>query len=129
MLVHTPIHSWLKQLSLSYISGPSTDLADRVASDLMDYFHHEGHTTQEVPSADTNVILTTARLGEPLGWREALMFTARRRYKLKHVPTVFTIVHALPEQFNEWMFKVKQILEGKSELAASFAGIPETATK
>ena len=129
MLVHTPIHSWLKQLSLSYISGPSTDLADRVASDLMDYFHHEGHTTQEVPSADTNVILTTARLGEPRGWREALMFTARRRYKLKHTPTVFTIVHALPEQFSAWIAKIEELLKSGGEMKPDFAGIPGTAHK
>ncbi|HLO17844.1 MAG TPA: hypothetical protein VK206_23640, partial [Anaerolineales bacterium] len=129
MLVHTPTHSWLKQLSISYVSGPSTGLADRVASHLMDYFHQERHNTQEVPSEETNVILTTVRLGEPLGWREALMFTARRRYKLKHTPTVFTVVHALPEQFNEWMVKAEQVLQGNAEMVSSFAGIPETASR
>lgn len=129
MLVHTPIHSWLKQLSLSYVPGPSTGLADRVASELMDYFHHEGHITENTPSAETNVILTTARLGEPLGWREALMFTARRRYKLKHVPTVFTIVHALPEQFREWVAKTEDALKAGPETAPEFAGIPETARR
>ncbi|MBN2118218.1 MAG: hypothetical protein JW730_16710 [Anaerolineales bacterium] len=127
MLIHTPTHSWLKQLCLSYIPGPSTDLADRVATGLMDHFHRNGHIAQEMPSAETNVILTTARLGEPLGWREALMFTARRRYKLKHVPTVFTIVHASPEQFREWMAKTEQVLQGGPETAPEFAGIPETA--
>jgi hypothetical protein len=97
----------------------------------MNYFHHEGHITESIPAPETNVILTTAKLGEPLGWREALMFTARRRYKLKHVPTVFTIVHALPEQFNEWMDKVKQILEGGTEVAPwqHFAGIAESAAE
>ena len=127
MLIHTPTHSWLKQLSLSYIPGPSTGLADRVATELMDYFHRKGHIAEEVPSAETNVILTTARLGEPLGWREALMFTARRRYKLKHVPTVFTIVHALPEQFSEWMAKAEQVLKNDPETAPGFVGVPETA--
>jgi len=94
----------------------------------MNYFQQEGHVTKNVPSAETNVILTTAKLGEPLGWREALMFTARHRYKLKHAPTVFTIVHALPEQFSEWMVKIEQILKGSSEMTSNFAGIPETAT-
>jgi len=93
----------------------------------MDYFHHEGHTTEDVPSPETSVILTTARLGEPLGWREALMFTARRRYKLKHAPTVFTIVHALPEQFREWMAETEQVLQKGPETAPGFAGVPETA--
>lgn len=128
MLVHTPIHSWLKQLNVSYIPGPSTDLADRVASELMKYFHNEGHYTEGVPATETNVLLTTAKLGEPLGWREALMFTARRRYQLKHVPTVFTIVHALPEQFKEWMAKVEEIVDSGMETTPGFAGIPETAT-
>jgi len=93
----------------------------------MDYFHHEGHTTEDVPSPETSVILTTARLGDPLGWREALMFTARRRYKLKHAPTVFTIVHALPEQFREWMAETEQVLQKGPETAPGFAGVPETA--
>ena len=128
MLVHTPTHSWLKQLNVSYIPGPSTDLADDVASELMRYFHEEGHHTEELPAAETSVLLTTAKLGEPLGWREALMFTARRRYKLKHVPTVFTIIHALPEQFKDWMARVQQIVDSDMDTIPSFAGVPETAT-
>src|SRR6266542_1871698 len=111
MLVHTPTHSWLKQLCISYTPGPSTGLANHVATELLNYFQRGGHITGNIPSTETNVILTTARLGEPLGWREALMFTARRRYKLKQAPTVFTIVHALPEQFDEWMVRVKQVLK------------------
>ncbi|HSB02655.1 MAG TPA: hypothetical protein VLE49_18535 [Anaerolineales bacterium] len=127
MLIHTPTHSWLKQLCLSYVPGPSTGLADRVAAGLLDYFHHEGHVTEDNPSAETNVILTTARLGEPLGWREALMFTARRRYKLNHVPTVFTIVQASPEQFRDWMAQAEQMLKNEAGTVPGFAGIPETA--
>src|SRR5215208_4013392 len=130
MLVSTPTHSWLKQLSVSYIPAPSTGLADQVAVELMKYFHQEGHIAENIPSsAETNVILTTARLGEALGWRESLLFTARRRYQLKHIPTVFTIVHALPEQFNEWIGKVEQILNDAPEKASTFAGIPETASR
>src|ERR1051325_8996977 len=127
MLVHTPTHSWLKQLCISYIPGPSTPLAERLVSDLMNYFHQEGHSRQEIPSDETNVILTTVKLGEPIGWREAMMFTARRRFKLKHTPTVITIVHASPEQFNEWITKIEQLLQSGGEMKPDFAGIPETA--
>lgn len=127
MLAHTPVHSWLKQLHVSYVPGPSSGLAERVTIGLMDTFQRAGHMTQEVPSAETNVILTTARLGEPLGWREALMFTARRRYKLKHVPTVFTIVHILPEQFREWMARAEGALKAGPEAVPGFTGVPESA--
>src|SRR5512133_3518572 len=129
MLIHTPTHSWLKKLTLSYVPGPSTELAERVAADLVGYFQDEGHSVQKIPAKKTDVILTTARLGEPLGWREALLFTARHRYKLDHAPTVFTIVHARPEQFNEWMARIQQILDGNVEEQHKFAGIPDTATR
>jgi hypothetical protein len=129
MLIHTPTHTWLKQLTVSYLPGPSTPLANRVASDLMEFLHNQGHTTQELPSADTDVILTTARLGEPLGWREAFMFTARRRYGLNHVPTVFTIVHATHQQFNDLLAETDSILRNGVESTPRFAGVPETASR
>lgn len=129
MLVHTPTHSWLKQLNVSYVPGPSTALAGWVASGLLDYFQREGHLTEAAPTPETDVILTTARLGEPLGWRDALLFTARRRFQLKHAPTVFTIVHATPEQFSEWMATAGRLLQGEHEAASPFAGIPRTAAR
>jgi hypothetical protein len=126
--LHTPTHSWLKQLSISYIPGPSTVLSEQVASDLISHFRQEGHTTPGAPAPGTDVILTTARLGEPLGWREAFMFTARRRFQLKHVPTVFTIVHATPIQFREWMTEVEEVLKQGPEATHPFDGIPATAS-
>jgi hypothetical protein len=130
--LHIPTHSWLKQLSISYIPGPSMGLPDRVASDLIGHFQREGHTASEAPSQpppETDVILTTARLGEPLGWRDAFMFTARRRFRLKHAPTVFTIVHATPAQFRDWMARVEALLQEGPEAMPAFDGIPESASR
>ena len=129
MLLHTPTHTWLKQLTVAYLPGPSTPLSERVTTDLIEFLHEEGHTTQELPTADTDVILTTARLGEPLGWREAFMFTARRRYGLNHVPTVFTIVHASTQQFNDLLSETESILRNGVESTPRFAGVPETASR
>jgi hypothetical protein len=95
----------------------------------MEFLHQEGHTTQEIPTADTDVILTTARLGEPLGWREAFMFTARRRFGLHHVPTVFTIVHATHQQFNGLLSETESILKNGVESTPRFPGVPETASR
>ena len=127
--LHTPTHSWLKQLTVCYVPGPSTGLAEQVARDLLGHFQQEGHSTPSLPSPETDVILTTARLGEPLGWREAFMFTARRRFGLKHVPTVFTIVHATPAQFTAWMEKVETVLKEGPEAAPPFDGVPASASR
>jgi hypothetical protein len=127
--LQTPTHSWLKQLTITYVPGPGAGLSDQVASSLIRHFGEDGHTTPENPSPETEVILTTARLGEPLGWREALMFTARRRFGLKHVPTVFTIVHATSKQFDEWMGKVEDVLKEGPEAVPPFEGVPASASR
>jgi hypothetical protein len=115
-------------LTITSVPGPSTGLSEKLASDLLRYFNEEGHSTPPTPSAETDVILTTARLGEPLGWREAFMFTARRRFGLDHVPTVFTIVHATPGKFGEWMEKVDGLLKREPDAPPPFEGVPASAS-
>jgi hypothetical protein len=95
----------------------------------MEHFRQEGHHATALPSPETEVILTTARLGEPLGWREALLFTARRRFRLKHVPTVFTIVHARPQELGEWLAKAEDLLGKEPETSPPFEGIPESGAR
>jgi hypothetical protein len=124
-LIPTHTHSWLKQVALSYVPGQAGTLADRVASELVRHFQEDGHILKEVPSGATDVILTTARFGQPLGWRQALMFTARRRYNLERVPTVFTIVDMLPQQLNESLAGIERAL--KRGDAVSFDGVPGSA--
>ncbi len=97
--VKTPIHDWLRKVNVTYVKGPGTPLIDSVVSDLMAYFQKMGHTVEEKPGPHTDVILTSALFGEPLSWRRALLFTARRQYDLDHNPTVITIVHVMPEEF------------------------------
>ena len=127
IMLKTPIHNWLKLLDLSYIPGQGGALADRVASALVETLREAGHNIHATPSPHTEVILTTARAGKALGWREALMFTARRRYSLEHVPTVFTIVDVTPGQLTDWLAQIKKVLDGTGPLPPAFAGLPETA--
>ena len=127
--LHTPTHSWLKQLTISHVPGPTAGLAEQVTRDLIGHFEQEGHKIPSKPSPETDVILTTARLGEPLGWRDAFMLTARRRCGWKHVPTVFTILHATPGQFQEWMTKVEGVIKEGPEAAPPFEGVPASASR
>lgn len=127
MLIHAPTHAWLKQLHVSYVPGPFTELSNRVAREIMDHFHADGHVTQASPSRETDVILTTARWGELLSWRQALLFTARHKYNLEHNPTTFTIIHARPDQMNDWLAEIDSILTDRGTKKGGFAGIPESA--
>jgi hypothetical protein len=87
-------HAWIRCLDVAYVPGPATPLLTEFAGRLLEEFRRQGHTVQAVPDASTDLVLTSARLGEPLDWREALLFTARRKFGLTSSPTIVTMVHA-----------------------------------
>ena len=96
-------HLWLRQIRLAYAPGIVTPLLEQTAHQLLDQFRQAGHTVQPQPTLESDVILTTAPFGTPIRWRDALLFTARRRYKLEHAPTIFTLIHATPAQFRQML--------------------------
>lgn len=94
-----PIHDWLRKVHLCYLPGPLDGLLERFARRLLEAFRQHGHILQSTPDDRTDLILTTAAWGQPVRWRDALMFTARARYHLAKNPTVFTLLHARPADF------------------------------
>ncbi len=95
-----PVHPWLRSLRLHFAPGHLTPLLESLSADLLDAFRRLGHTVQDKPTDDTDFILATAPFGEVLNWRQSLLFTARRRFKLSHLPTIYTLIHATPAQFD-----------------------------
>jgi hypothetical protein len=96
-----PSHDWWRRISLTFVPGPPSPFLERVARNLIEHAQANGHAVTSAPAEGTDVILTTAQFGKPVRWREALLFTARRRYGLDHAPTVFTLVQATPDQFQQ----------------------------
>jgi hypothetical protein len=94
--VAKPRHPWLRRVRVAFVPGPITPLLEKVAHGLLRHFRLRGDEVQDEPSDETDVLLTTARFGEPLGWRDALLFSARRRFRLSRSPTLFTLVHIAP---------------------------------
>ena len=94
-------HSWWRQINLAYVPTQSTPLLEVFAENLLAKFRKSGHNIHDQPDHDTEVVLTTAQFNEPIRWREAMIFNARRRFKLDHSPTVFTVVQATPEDVKQ----------------------------
>jgi len=92
-------HSWLKTVAVNFAPNISTPLLEAVQTELREAFSAQGHTVQPQPTDATDAIITTARFGQPVPWREALMMTGRKRFNLKRTPTVFTLVHITPDEF------------------------------
>lgn len=91
-------HSWWRKIALSYVPAQESPLLNNFSTNLLERFRQAGHTISDSPSPETEVLLTTAKFNQPVRWRDAMIFTARRQFKLEHSPTVFTIVEATPEE-------------------------------
>jgi len=94
-----PTHPWLCRIHVALVPGPTTSLLEEVVSGLLHHFRLQGHQVQTMPDDRTDVILTTVPFGEPIGWRQALLFTARSRFNLSRSATLYTLVHVPPEEF------------------------------
>jgi hypothetical protein len=103
-------HSWLHRICLSFVPGPMTPLLEEAGKNLLSQFEQMGHEVQTGPDDRTDLIITTAIFGESIGWRKAPLLTARRRFGLSRMPTVFALVHATPLEFQRVMDKLEAAL-------------------
>ncbi len=115
------VHSWLREISVAFVAGPMTPLLERVRDGLLGQFEKLGHEVQSVPNDRTDVILTTARFGEPIGWRQAPLFYSRRRFGLSHVPMFLALVHAPTAEFQDVLAGLQVALEKEPPDPADFA--------
>ena len=116
-----PTHPWLRRIHVAIIPGSMSPLLERVTSGLTHFFRIHGNQVQTTPDADTDVILTTARFGESIRWRDALFFTARRRFGLSHAPTIYTLLQITLTRFRELLTHFRGALEKGSPDPADFS--------
>jgi hypothetical protein len=124
-----PMHPWTRQIHIAYVPGPRDALLDTITRDLLAAFTRHGHEVQVTPDDETDVVLTTARFGEPLGWREAPLFYVRRKYGLTRQPAIYTVVHAPHEQFHQDLTRLETALAKEPPEPADydFPGLAPTA--
>ncbi len=117
-----PIHPWLTTQRVAFVPGENTSpLAQDVLAGLRTAFRTLGHRIDDPPRPDTNLIFTTAPFGEPLNWRQALMFTARRRFGLQTTPTVVTVVAVSPPRFQAALDHLARALSRETPRPEDFA--------
>lgn len=109
-IVVDPIHPWLRTIRAAYVPGQSTSMLDRCADDLLSEMQSMGHSIQNSPDDGTDVILTTALYGKPQAWRDAPMFTARRKYRLKRSPVVITLMQIGMAEFQHMLGRLDAAL-------------------
>ncbi|NPV86702.1 MAG: hypothetical protein HPY45_11925 [Anaerolineae bacterium] len=92
-------HSWLKQARVVIQPKIRGGLLEEALIRLKEQFNKQGHILLETPQDEVDIWITTADFNQPVNWREAPMFVAKRLHGLKHHPTVFTLVQMNRAQF------------------------------
>ncbi len=122
-------HNWLMPINISYHPGTKTPLLEDTAAEILAAFTAMGHTVQQQPDDKTTVLLTTARFGDLLSWRNALMFTGRIKFKLSHAPSTVTLVQITPQELEDILAHFEQALakEPFNREEFEFDGLAQTA--
>jgi len=92
-------HPWLQKNRLVIKPGPLTPLLEEVLTGLKEQFQKQGHVLLDNPQDKVDIWITTAVFNQPVNWREAPLFSAKRLFRLADHPTVFTFVQMSREQF------------------------------
>ncbi len=127
---HIPLHPWLRTLEVAFVPPEQPlPLVPEVFGGLEGAFRSLGHRVVSPPRARTPVLFTAAPFGEPLNWRRALMFTARRRFGMQVTPTVWTVVPVTPQRWQAELERLAQALQKPHPQAEDFAypGLAPTA--
>lgn len=123
------IHPWVRPVSVFLAMGDRSALLDRVSEGILEAFRRLGHRVQSAPDDETDILLTTLRYGEPLNWRQALLFTARRRFGLSRLPHLYTLLEMPPSTFRTMLTHLATALAKPSPDPAdwAFPGLREEA--
>ncbi len=109
-LARLPVHPWLKPVRAALVPGHQHPLMARILEGIGRQMALLGHTVVDEPDPQTDLVLTTYRYGVPLGWRQAMLFTMRRRYGLDHTPALYTLVMMTRAEFDEVMGQLARAL-------------------
>lgn len=114
------LHDWLRPARAVFLPAFTTPFLAAVEAELRNAFARLGHTVQSAPDDTTDLIVTAAAFNHPLSWREAPFFQARRLFRLSFQPTIFTVVHVLPDEFQALMAHFEMALHKNPPEPADF---------
>jgi hypothetical protein len=116
-------------LRLSFVPGIEHPVLEALIPGFLEHLRRTGHEVHHQPEATTNVLLTTARYGEPVPWRRALMLGHRRTFGLGHSPTVMTLVVIRPAELEAILRQLERSLakDPPDPAEFSFPGLTERA--
>ncbi|HMK09228.1 MAG TPA: hypothetical protein VK449_09390, partial [Anaerolineales bacterium] len=122
-------HAWWTPLHLSFVPGIEHPVLHTFVPEFLEHLAQTGHEIQDRPGPTTNLLLTTARFGEPVPWRQSLLLAHRRAFGLKHSPTIVTLAIITPQELAQILDRLATALakEPPDQADFRFPGLTERA--
>src|SRR5262245_39302084 len=96
-------HAWVHPISVAYVPGKLNPALEQATKALLAWLESFGCTLERQPTNATDLIVTTACFGEPVDRDQALLFHAKRIYRLSRRPTVLTLVAIEEAEYQKWL--------------------------
>jgi hypothetical protein len=124
-MTSTNLHPWTRPISIAYMPGDNTPALDLASSALLDWLREAGCTITQQPDNTTDLILTTRRMGDNVSRDEALLFHAKRQYKLSRRPQILTMVDVPESDYQAWVAHFAELASLPEDEAArkQYAGL------
>ncbi len=125
----TAVHPWLRRLKIGLWPTYEHPLIEAMMRGLGQALRDLGHEVTEPPTSDSEVVLAAAPYGEPVNWRQAPLFTARRHFRMARQPYIWVMVPVTPQRLAADLAHLEQALAKEPPDPADFAyaGLAPTA--
>lgn len=108
-------HAWVQPVGVAVVAGDSHPAGAAVAQALTDWLSAAGCPITPTPTADTGLVLTTARFEQPVGRDDALLLNIKRRFGLRHRPTLVTLVTIAERDYQHWLTHFAELAHHPAE--------------
>ncbi len=114
----TNLHPWTRPITIAYLPRTRTPGINLALDALFDWLRGAGCILQAEPDNTTDLILTTRQFGEWVGRDEALLFHAKRLYRLSRRPTILTVVDITEVEYQTQLAHFRALGQLTEEQAA-----------
>jgi len=105
------MHSWVHPIAVAYCPAYLDSVLEPPLRELLEWFGANGCEVQAQPDRNTQLIITTARFGQPVPRDAALLFHGKRIYGLGHRPQILTAVSLRQAEYDRYMAHFTELAE------------------
>ena len=113
-LTHT--HPWVHPVEVAHVAADTDSANEAVLHALTNWLSAAGCPITPTPTHHTGLVLTTARFDHPIHRDDALLLNIKRRFGLRHRPTLVTLLTITERDYQHWLAHFAELARHPAEI-------------